>query len=77
VTFRRKDESHCWPLYGTELLTAPNWVYDEAGRWRRLPEGPRERLVPSDGPEEERVPVDPNEPWWRRLRRRLVGEGPA
>lgn len=77
VAYRRKDESHCWPLYGSELLTAPNWVYDEAGRWQRLPEGPRERLVPSDGPEEKRMPVDPNEPWWRRIRRRLVGEQSA
>ena len=62
-------------FFGTELLTEPNWVCDAGGRWQRRPDGPRERIELPDGPEEKRVPVDPNEPLWPRLRRRLLGHG--
>jgi len=65
------------PFYGLELLTEPNWICDEEGRWHRVPEGRRERIALPDGPEEKRVPLDPNEPLWRRVRRRLMGEGPG
>ncbi len=44
-------------FYGSELLTEPNWVLNEGGRWQRLPEGPRERIELPDAPEEKRVPV--------------------
>ena len=61
------------PFYGTELLTEANWVCGTDGRWQRRPDGPRERIELPDGPEEKRVPVDPAEPLWPRLRRRLFG----
>jgi hypothetical protein len=44
-------------LYGTELLTEPNWIRDADGAWHELPEGPRERVVLPDGPTDKRVPV--------------------
>ncbi len=57
AAMRRAEARSLRRLYGSELLTEPNWVCDEEGRWRRLPEGPRERIELPDGPEEKRVPV--------------------
>ena len=75
AAFRKDIAGSLRPFYGTELLTEPNWVCDAEGCWQRRPDGPRERIELPDGPEEKRVPVDPNEPLWPRLRRRLLGHG--
>lgn len=64
-------------LYGMELLTEPNWGYDNRYRWQRQRAGKRERLVLPDGPDDKRIPVDRLgewQPWWRRLWESFVGE---
>ncbi len=57
LAMRRAQTQGFRRLYGSKLLTEPNWVCDEEGRWQRRPDGPRERIELPDGPEAKRVPV--------------------
>ncbi len=69
-TAMRRAESRMFRhLYGSELLTEPNWVCDDKGRWQRQPVGPRERIELPDGPQEKRVPVSCRGGFSYRLRR--------
>lgn len=59
AAMRRAMHQNDLRLYGSKLLTAPNWYRDANGDWHRTAGGERERIDYPHGPQENRVPCEP------------------